>query len=314
MRVSRSLGAVFFFLSVAYFLVSCRGVSSINVPPVPTSQIKPVTRRVFLIVFENQKFEGVVGNKNAPYINHLMNTRASADNFYADTHPSLGDYFMQTTGDIISNDLNFAETVTQNNIAREMGQAGVSWRAYLESMPEPGYLGDKAYPYVKSHNPFAYFSDIRMLKPVAQQMVPFSQFQSDLASGELPALIYIAPDQTHNMHDCEDGSRDCDNDAKLATGDQWLHDLVEPILASDAWNKTESLMIIAWDESWDNDFRNGGGHIPVILLGTKVKMGFHSQTFYQHESTLNLMCSQLELPCDMGKAKNAPPMDEFLQP
>ena len=49
-----------------------------------------------------------------------------------------------------------------------------------------------------------------MLKPVAQQMVPFSQFSGDLASGDLPAFIYIAPDQTHNMHDCEDGTRACD--------------------------------------------------------------------------------------------------------
>src|SRR5438874_2932286 len=186
MRVPRTLGAALLFSSLACILLSCRGVSDINVPPQPSAQIKPVTRRVFLIVFENQKYEGVVGNPNAPYINHLMNTRASADNFYADTHPSLGDYFMQTTGAIISNDLNYAETVTQNNIAREMGQAGVSWRAYLESMPEPGYLGDKAYPYVKSHNPFAYFSDIRMIKAEQPHLVPFSQFQTDLDAGTLP--------------------------------------------------------------------------------------------------------------------------------
>jgi hypothetical protein len=314
MRVRRSLGAVFFLSALAFFWVSCRGVSDINVPPTPTTQIQPVTRRVFLIVFENQKYEGVLGNPHAPFINHLMATRASADNFYANTHPSLGDYFMQTTGDIISNDLDFAETVTQNNIAREMGQAGVSWKAYLESMPSVGYLGDKAYPYVKSHDPFAYFSDIRMLKAEQPHLVPFSQFQTDLDAGTLPAFVYIAPDQTHNMHDCEDGTRNCDNDAKLETGDRWLQDLVESVEASDSWNKTESLMIITFDESWDNDDRNGGGHVPVMLLGTKVKTGFHSQTFYQHESVLNLICSQLGLPCDLGAAKDAPPMDEFLHP
>jgi hypothetical protein len=29
---------------------------------------------------------------------------------------------------------------------------------------------------------------------------------------------------------------------------------------------------------------------------------------------LRLMCGELELPCDMGAAKDAPPMDEFLKP
>ena len=101
MRVRRSLAAALFLSGLAFLWVSCRGVSDINVPPTPIAQIQPVTRRVFLIVFENQKYEGVLGNPHAPFINHLMTTRASADNFYANTHPSLGDYFMQTTGDII---------------------------------------------------------------------------------------------------------------------------------------------------------------------------------------------------------------------
>ena len=314
MRASRPLLSLFLIIALAFVLQSCRGVSDVNLPPEPVNHTKPVTRRVFLIVFENQKYEGVVGNPHAPYLNRLMQEWASADNFYANTHPSLGNYFMLTTGDIISNDLNFADIVTQNNIAREMGQAGVSWKAYLASMPSVGYLGDKAYPYVKSHNPFAYFSDVRLLEENRQKMVPFSAFQGDLDAGALPSFVYVVPDQTRNMHDCEDGTRDCSNDEKIAAGDEWLQSVVEPILASNAWNSTESLMIVTFDESWDTDSEHGGGHIPFVLLGSKVKRGFRSQTFYQHESALRLMCDQLELPCDLKAAKDAPRMDEFLGP
>jgi len=314
MRVPRPIVLLLFLGTLAVALNSCRGVSDVNLPPEPVSQTKPVTRRVFLIIFENQKYEGVVGNKHAPYLNRLLEERASADNFYANTHPSLGNYFMLTTGDIISNDLNFADIVTQNNLAREMGQAGVSWRAYLAGLPKVGYLGDKAYPYVKSHNPFAYFSDVRLLNEGQEKMVPFTQFSGDLAAGKLPAFVYLVPDQTRNMHDCEDGTRDCTNDEKLAAGDEWLQSVVDPILASDAWQNKESLMIVTFDESWDTDSEHGGGHIPFVMLGTRVKRGFRSQTFYQHESVLRLMCDQLELPCDLKAAKDAPRMDEFFEP
>lgn len=311
MRVLRLLVLASLLGILAFLTNGCRGLSDVNVPPQPISLKRPVSKRVIVIMFENQKLEGVQGNANAPYINRLLSTMATADNYYADTHPSLGNYFMMTTGDIISNDLNFADTVTQNNLARELGQAGVTWKAYAESIPKPGYLGDAAYPYVKSHNPFAYFSDIRMIPTTAQQMVPLTQLQADLDANQLPAFVYIVPDQTHNMHDCEDGTRNCDNDAKLATGDAWLQDIVGQIQASAAWNQTETTMIITWDESWDNDSRNGGGHVPFILLGKNVKTGYHSQAFYQHESLLNLICAELTLPCDLKKGQSAPPMDEF---
>ena len=311
MRVFRVLLLAILLGLTAFLMSSCRGLSAINMPPQPISAMRPVKKRVILIVFENQEFETVKGNKNAPYINQLMNTYATADNFFADTHPSLGNYFMLTTGDIISNDLNFADTVTQNNVAREMGQAGVGWKAYLESMPKPGYLGDAAYPYVKSHNPFAYFSDIRMLPQTALQTVPFSQFEGDLQANQLPAFVYIAPDQTHNMHDCIDGTRACTNDQKLSYGDAWLQPLVQDILGSAAWSDTNTTMIITWDESWDTDNRNGGGHIPFIILGRDVKTGYHSQTFFEHESVLNLTCALLNLPCNLKKGQAAPAMDEF---
>jgi len=72
------------------------------------------------------------------------------------------------------------------------------------------------------------------------------------------------------------------------------------------------LLIIGWDESWDNDPRNGGGHIPLVLVGPNVKRGYQGDTFMQLESVLRLMCETLEVPNNLGAAATAPSMSDFL--
>jgi acid phosphatase len=271
------------------------------------------SNHVILIVFENQRYTAIIGNAHAPYLNSLAAQYGVASNFFADTHPSIGNYFMLTTGQIITNDLDFAGSTNDNNIARVMGQAGMPWRAYLESIPRTGYTGDGPYPYAKTHNPFAYFSDIHVYPLQADNMVSFTQFAADLAADKLPPFVYIAPDQTHNMHDCPGGGRDCDNDTKVAAGDAWLQQQLQPVLNSESFLNNNTLVIITWDESWDNDSQGGGGHVPVILVGANVKPGFVSNQSYRHENVLALICKYLNLPNTLGNAAGAKPMDDFFQ-
>lgn len=289
----------------------CRGLIPEAEPPEPVQPFKAVTNRVILVVLENQRFTAIIGNPHAPYLNSLASQYGVAENFFADTHPSIGDYFMLTTGDIISNDLFFSGIVTNDNIARLLGQNSLTWKAYLDSLPKIGYTGDRAYPYAKTHNPFAYFSDIVFLKDQNANLVPFSQFAGDLANDTLPSFVYIAPDQTHNMHDCPDGTRTCDNDTKVAAGDAWLQATLQPVIDSPSFKAHHTLLIIAWDESWDNDSQHGGGHIPVLIVSPDAKPGYVSNTFFQHESILRLMCERLGVPNTLGKAQNAPSMQEF---
>src|SRR3954454_13494815 len=100
----------------------CRGPLNLNNIPAPITPIKQVTNRVILVVLENQKYGAIIGNPRAPYLNSLARRYAVAGNFYANTHPSIGDYFMLTTGQIISNDLVFQGIVQDDNIVRELGQ------------------------------------------------------------------------------------------------------------------------------------------------------------------------------------------------
>ena len=135
-------------------------------PPVPQFG------HVFLVVEENQSYQNVIGNSSMPYLNQLANRYGLATNYYANTHPSIGNYFWLTTGQVITNDSNFSGTVTADNLVRQLVANGKSWHSYAESLPTIGYTGADQYPYVKRHNPFAYFSDV-VGTTQANNLVPF---------------------------------------------------------------------------------------------------------------------------------------------
>jgi hypothetical protein len=113
------------------------------------------------------------------------------------------------------------------------------------------------------------------------------------------------------MHDCPPGIATCTNNDKELHGDQWLQQTIAAILSQSSFQKN-GLMIISWDESWDNDNRNGGGHIPVILVGPQVKRGYAGNNYMQLESVLRLICETLQVPNTLGAASNATSMSDYL--
>lgn len=278
-------------------------------PPSGISTTVPQIGHVALMIFENQEEDKTLGNPNMAFLTQLAQQNAYAANYFADVHPSLGNYFMLSTGQIISNDLNFAGIVDADNIVREVIKAGKTWKAYEESLPSPGFLGDKPYPYVKGHNPASYFSDTHNDPNQAANIVGFDQLNADLASGNLPNFMFIEPNQIDTMHDCPGGGINCNNDARLRGGDAWAAQHIPAIINNLAFQQ-DGLLIITWDESWDVDLAHGGGHVLTIMIGPKVKQQFASSTFYQHESVLRTICDALRIPT-MGNAADAPAMAEF---
>src|SRR5690349_14688473 len=92
----------------------------VQTPPPP---IPPISH-IALVVFENQKEDQILNNPNMPYLSSLATQNAYASQYYADVHPSLGNYFMLTTGQLISNDLNFRGVVDVDNLIREIVKNG----------------------------------------------------------------------------------------------------------------------------------------------------------------------------------------------
>jgi hypothetical protein len=235
-----------------------------------------------------------------PYLNGLASQYGLATQYYANVHPSIGNYFMLTTGQIETTDDAFQGTVTDDNIVRELVKANKTWHSYAESLPSPGYVGDDVYPYLRHHNPFAYFSDV-IGTSQANNIVPFSDFSADLASGNLADFSFVVPNALNDAHD-----------GTLATADQWLNTNLDPLIKSSNF-QNGGLLIIVFDESVTTDWAHFGGHVAMVVIGPQVKTGYQSTTLYQHQSTLRLILSTLGVNSFPGASASAPDMGEFFK-
>jgi len=268
-------------------------------PPTPQSN------HVVVVMEENQGYASVVNNTiDWPNLNNLINNGALATKYYANSHPSIGNYFMLTTGELLTTDDNSTTVWNVDNLARRMLASGVSFKIYAEGITQ-GYLGGNTGLYLIRHNPFAMLSDIADNPQVANQCIwPFTQFTTDLASGTLPELSFIIPD--------------IDDDAHTGTpqqADAWLQTNVIALLPeSPAFaSGGDGILIVEFDEAASSDATYGGGQVAPVLWGPNVKVGFTqtSTTVYQHQSMLRTVMEALRLSNPPGAASSAPSMSEF---
>jgi acid phosphatase len=273
----------------------------------------PQVQHVVIITLENTNYGDVIGTQNMPYLQSLLAKGALASQYYANSHPSIPNYFIMTTGLAITNDDSFSGMVTSDNAARELTAAGKTWKVYAESIPSRGYLGGDQGFYLRHHNPFSYFSDLQQSSSSADNIVPFSQFSADLSSGSFPNYSFVIPNAEDDAHSCADGSlTDCALSSRLQTADQWLQSNIAPLLANSSFQQS-GLLLITFDESAD-DTTNGGGHVVTVLLGTHVKPGYTgSAASYDHRSLLSLSMKALGVPTIPNGADAAPQMTEFFQ-
>src|SRR5690349_2652099 len=118
-------------VSALLLSVSCGGSARSGVASGPPS---PQFDHVLIVVEENHSYSSVIGNPAMPYLNHLASQYALAKQYYGNLHPSIGNYFMLTTGQIITADDTFTGVIDQDNIVRELTGASKSWKAYIESL------------------------------------------------------------------------------------------------------------------------------------------------------------------------------------
>src|SRR5216684_5399452 len=150
---------------------------TIATPPTPPPTA--LFGHVLLVVEENHNYAAVVGSSSMPYLNSLINQFGLATQYYANTHPSIGNYFSLTTGQILTNDDSQTPSsfpVSADNVVRELLAAGKTWKAYAEDLPSVGYTGGNTGLYAVRHNPLAYMTDVQNSSVQVQNLVPFTQF------------------------------------------------------------------------------------------------------------------------------------------
>jgi phospholipase C len=272
--------------------------------PVPTGIVSPTPRplvpdfaHIVVLVFENHEFDVVIGNKQMPNYNRLAQENALLTQFYAITHPSLPNYIALFSGNTqgITTDCSSC-FINAPSLPDQIEANGRTWRAYLEDMPRPCYVGDTA-TYVQKHNPFIYFDPIRLDATRCQRsIVPLTQLDADLSTDSLPNFVYLMPNICNSAHDAYFNPL-----CSLKTADTWLGDKVGKLQAT--LNQTDQpyLIILTWDEGQGSHSccglpKDAGGRIATVLISPQAKSGFQDDTPYTLYSLLKTIETAWSLP------------------
>ncbi|HEX5416697.1 MAG TPA: alkaline phosphatase family protein [Chloroflexota bacterium] len=303
-------------LTLGAILLSCVPLTRPAAPPAQaTPRLAGTAGRwfthAFIVVEENHEYDQIIGSPDAPYINKLASQYGLATNYYAVTHPSLPNYLALISGSTqgITNDCPDC-SVNAPNLVDELARRGISWKAYLESMPRPCYnYGNAGSPldamsgdfYVRRHDPFLYFQDISSNPSRCDRVVPFEQLATDLHNNAVPDFVWITPNLANDMHN-----------GSVKAGDDWLAAQVPAILRSAAW-RDNGVLFITWDEGTTNAGCcgvSGGGRVPLLVI-TPNQGPRRSSTPYTHYSLLRTLEESwgLALLGHSGDADTRPVLD-----
>ena len=235
-----------------------------------------------------------------------------------------------------------ASGIDGKTIGDQLVATGRSWKSYQESLPISGAnlvnnadgffsnltdfsaitptlnppltSSDLVNLYAVKHNPFAYFQSVQEGKNPRNSLKNTVAFDgptglyADLASGRVPSLSFIVPNQCNDQHGrgnagafcnfdpISDGSQAGLNPALIYLGDVTIQRLVTAIHKSPAWREGRNAIVLLWDE---NDYSTAP-NINQVLLTVDTNYGAHglsSGQFYTHFSLLKSLESGLRLPC-----------------
>jgi phosphatidylinositol-3-phosphatase len=241
------------------------------------------------------------------------------------------------------------DTTTGKSIADQLTRAGLSWKSYEESLPLGGAYGVNnsngtvsnltdftflpapltSYTalYAVKHNPFAYFQSIQQGDNPSSSMDNVVAFDgpgglfADLATGKVPSLSFIAPNQCDDQHGKGGESAYCAGDpgsdglqaglnpGLIQQGDVTIERLVNSIHASPVWHQGHNAIVIVWDE---NDYSGIPNALPAgtvfpsqnenkVVLTVETNddstAGIQSSKFYDSFSLLKSMEAGFGLHC-----------------
>jgi phosphatidylinositol-3-phosphatase len=211
----------------------------------------PAFDRVVVVVMENKASAQVLGNPQAPAFNAFARQGAVLTGYRGVTHPSLPNYLALVSGSThgITEDCSSC-SVAGPSLADTLAARHLTWKAYAEGLPRPGWTGSSSGRYAKRHVPFLYFRNILANRARLDRVVPLAQIGRDRAAERLPNFALVVPDVCHDMHDCS-----------VATGDAWLKRFLPPLLKLPG-----TAVFVVFDESSSADPR-----VPALALGTLVR-------------------------------------------
>jgi phosphatidylinositol-3-phosphatase len=258
-----------------------------------------------------------------------------------------------------------ASNTAGKTIADQLALSGMSWKSYQESLPLSGAdlidssngtatnlatyqstqpLSPTNLPplssagllaaYAVKHNPFAYFQSVQegtLRGSSLHNIVGFDGARglyADLASGNVPTLSFIAPNQCDDQHGRGNGDAFCEYDQGTTAlqgltdgtlvglnpglseqADATIDRIVTAITASPTWQHGDNAIVVVWDE---NDYSGLANPLPsntlfpapnrnnvvmTVQTNSPGSGGVVSQNFYNSYSLLKSLEAGLHLPC-----------------
>jgi hypothetical protein len=206
--------------------------------------------KVLVTVIENKSFGQM--QADAPRIWALAKKFGYATDFKAITHPSLPNYIAMAAGSTLGigdDDDPAGHHLNGPNVFTNTIAAGGTAAIEVDGMgPEPCKL-TKSGAYVPRHVPWTYFINDR---DGCRKFVTDAQdFGAVVASGALPTVGMLIPDNCHNAHSCS-----------IGTADDWVSGKIEEAMSGPDYRTGRLAIVITADE----DNTKSGNRILTVVV------------------------------------------------
>ena len=206
------------------------------------------------MIEENHTLAQIVASGNAPYLATVARSGALFTHAYGVTHPSQPNYFALFAGRTNDNGDGcpaLGMPRERPNLGSELLAAHLTFAAYSEALPAPGFMGCSA----------------GNVRAEARAMDALHQHPAAAAPAAGRAHVvrcvadvtFIVPDVDDDMHD-----------GTVKEGDDWAAEHLTPLLK---WAAThDTLVVFTWDEGFD-----ALNSIPTMFVGPMVRAGRYTE-------------------------------------
>jgi hypothetical protein len=258
----------------------------------PTSEGgKPVTKafeRIFILIFENKSEQAVLDNA---FMKGLAAQGVRLSKYFGVTHPSQPNYIAATAGLPFVTDDN-RHDIDATNIIDLLEAKGVSWKAYMEDLPETNkavHISNNRL-YFRKHNPFISFDNVRNNPARLAKIVNAKRLQQDVQNNTLPQYMWYTPNIQHDGHSPPHDFQPNNPLRHVNFIAQWLESFLTPLLAKPKFMK-ETLVVVTFDES----VPYADNRVYHVLLGNMLKPNTVVNEMFNHYSLLRTVEENFQL-------------------
>ncbi len=283
----------------------------------------PHYQHIAVIMDLDHDYGSILNNPYAPNINRLAKQYGLASHYYTVADPDIANEVALLGGSSFGVNDNFpywGEQIHEPSLLSQLDATGLTWKAYVQSLPYPGYLGDcypteclgtpqvdTLYKQIK-FNGVPDFASVADSPSEARKMVPATELGADARAGKLPNFSLILPDECHDMHGgppwCVDGANAYHqpNDNRLvAAGDSYIGQVVHEIMSGQQWTRGNNAIVLTFTEGDTNagccGTVPGTGRVMTVVITSHGPRHLTDPAPYNHYSLLSTIQHAFGLSC-----------------